>query len=217
MSDKILKGYGLTGSEEVADRLDFSVAGPSLVKEEVLRASYEAREIVRRARDEARLIAEQAAQTLARAERERETERQRGYEVGRQAGHQEVIEKLCALENRYEEVFERSEDDIVQMVMDIAEKVIGSELKKGAIVSVVKKTIGQAVGQKLVIHVSPADLLPLKKKEKELIKLLDVRQGIVLKEDETITAGGCLIETELGTIDARLEVQLEAIRKGLGL
>jgi flagellar biosynthesis/type III secretory pathway protein FliH len=33
--------------------------------------------------------------------------------------------------------------------------------------------------------------------------------------DETITPGGCVVETELGTVDGRLETRLDALRRAL--
>ena len=57
----------------------------------------------------------------------------------------------------------------------------------------------------------------LKEHEKDLLTVIDQTQSISVKEDEEIPAGGCIVETELGTVDARLETQLRAIKKALGL
>jgi flagellar biosynthesis/type III secretory pathway protein FliH len=38
-----------------------------------------------------------------------------------------------------------------------------------------------------------------------------------IKEDEQIPPGGCVVETEMGAVDARLETQMTAIKKALGL
>lgn len=219
MTQKILKGMDLTeAGARHSDELEFSpVARGGLVKQEVLEAYLEARDILHKAREEAQKIKEQAAQTLARAEQEREEQRQLGFAEGQQEGLDELTEKLFELEGVREEMLSKSEGDMVQMVMEIAEKVIGKELKRGAIVSIVKKSIQESVGQKVIIHVHPADLVVLKKKEKELLKVLEGRQGMTLRADETMIPGGCMIETEVGTIDARLEIQIGAIRKALGL
>ncbi len=219
MTHNILKGMDLTESgARRSDELEFSAtAHGGLVKREVLDAHLESRDILNRAREEARKIKEQTEQTLARAEQEREEQRQLGFAEGHQEGLDELTEKVFELEGVREEMLAKSEGDMVQMVMEIAEKVIGKELKRGAIVSIVKKSIQESVGQKVVIHVHPADLAVLKKKEKELLKVLEGRQGMTLRADETLIPGGCMIETEVGTIDARLEVQIGAIRKALRL
>ena len=110
-----------------------------------------------------------------------------------------------------------AEPQIIRMVMDIAEKVIGRQIEKGAIVDVVKNAISQAAGRKIVVRVHPADVPMIREREKDLFASLDQNQSVSVKEDEEIPPGGCIVETEMGTVDARLETQLNAIKKALGL
>jgi flagellar biosynthesis/type III secretory pathway protein FliH len=35
--------------------------------------------------------------------------------------------------------------------------------------------------------------------------------------DPALTRGGCVVDTELGTVDARLETRLDALARALGL
>ena len=42
-----------------------------------------------------------------------------------------------------------------------------------------------------------------------------VEVGIEVVEVATLSRGGCIVETELGTLDARLEVRFEALAKAL--
>ncbi|MBI3540905.1 MAG: hypothetical protein HY073_02035, partial [Deltaproteobacteria bacterium] len=154
---------------------------------------------------------------LLQAKLEKEEEKKKGYETGREEGLLTLSEKILEVGQAKEKIFQEAEPQIIQMVMEIAEKVIGRALKKGAIVDVVKSTMAQAVGQKVVVRVHPSDLEVLKEKESDLLMALNQNQTLAVKGDESITAGGCIIETEAGVVDARLEVQLKAIRKALGL
>jgi len=40
---------------------------------------------------------------------------------------------------------------------------------------------------------------------------------LVFREDDTVKVGGCVVETDIGTIDAQLDTQLNAIKKALAL
>jgi flagellar biosynthesis/type III secretory pathway protein FliH len=43
----------------------------------------------------------------------------------------------------------------------------------------------------------------------------DNHDGLRLEEDETILPGGCLIETQLGDVDARIDRQIKIIEEML--
>jgi flagellar biosynthesis/type III secretory pathway protein FliH len=212
----------MTAVAKVIKRIDFDpefepVLFSPVIEREVLDGLQKARKMIERARAEAARIRKNARGVLAEAQVEREEERRRGFEEGRQEGLAELTEKIVGAGEAHEKVLREAEPEIVRMVMEIAEKVIGRELKKGAVVDVVKKAVAQAVGQKIAVRVHPSDASVLKEKEAELMEVLDQTQSIVVKEDETVPPGGCLVESELGTVDARLETQLKGIRKALGL
>ncbi len=193
------------------------VAGSLVVPERVLLAIEKERIILRRAQEEALQIKARAQEILASAETEREEERQRGYEDGHEEAIAEYAERMIQASRAEERVMTESEPQLVKMVMDIAEKVIGRELEKGAVVDVVRKTIQDAVGKKVTVRVHPDDYVVLKEKESQLFSVLDQTRSISVREDESIERGGCIVETELGVVDARLSTQLSAIRKALGL
>lgn len=188
-----------------------------VIKHQLLTGLEQEKLILQRAQDEAREIRRRASEVLEQAEREREEERKRGYEEGREEGLGEFSEKVMEAGHAKEKVLREAEPEIVRMVMDIAEKVIGREIKKGAVVDVVRKAIRESVGQKIVVRVNTLDMEVIRGKEAELLAELDKVHSLSVREDETVPLGGCIIETELGTVDARLEVQLAAIRKALGL
>lgn len=199
---KIIKGEG-----SFFDPTLLGVGNRGVVPLEDILASDRAREILRQAREEAGRIREQAKKILAEAIEEKEAERNSGFEEGHQEGLAQLTERLVTLEQEREELLKQQEKEIVEMVLAIAKKVVARELKKGAIADLVRQAISQAVGDRVVVRIHPDD--------KE--KLGEVGSKLTLHLDETITPGGCLVETELGTVDARLETQWKAIQKALGL
>ncbi len=207
---------------KIIKRIDFDpefdpIHLPPVVGREVLDSLEQAKKIIGAARSEAATIRRQSHETLAKAEKEREEERRMGRDEGYEEGLGELSEKILEAGVAKEKVMKEAEPEIVRMVMEIAEKVIGREMERGGIVPLVKKAIGQAVGRKIQIRVHPHDYETLKGHEADLVSALDQTQSITLKEDEEIPAGGCVLESELGTVDAKLETQLKAIRKVLGL
>lgn len=192
------------------------VVGP-ILKNRVMTAFEEAKGIILTARSEATRLRAQAEATRQQAVVEKEAERERGFQQGLQAGLAELSEKILEAEFGREKILNEAEPQIIRMVMDIAEKVIGREVEKGAIVDIVKQAISQAVGRKVTVRINPQDVPAMKEREKDLMTALDGTQSVSIKEDETIPPGGCVVETEKGAVDARLETQLEAIKKALGL
>lgn len=76
--------------------------------------------------------------------------------------------------------------------------------------SVVEDACRQAVDQvararRIAVHVNPADAEGLGA----------IAAPVEIVPDAAVTAGGCVVETDLGTVDGRLETRLEALRAAL--
>jgi flagellar assembly protein FliH len=108
---------------------------------------------------------------------------------------------------------------MIKLIFAIAEKIIGREFSESdkAIMNVIRLAVSDAVGEKITIRLNPKDHENIKKNEKELYEQIESGKTLIFREDETIKPGGCTVETEIGTIDAQLETQLNAIKKALGL
>jgi len=104
-------------------------------------------------------------------------------------------------------------------VMMISEKVIGKMVRENedTIKSIVRQAVDSSLGERITVRLNPEDYKTVTNDELEFKDILDRTKRIFFKEDDSITKGGCIVETEVGTIDARLETQLKAIRKALEL
>lgn len=208
----IIKGNGDLDIFEPA-LLDLSSVGP-IIPGELIQAREEARNIIQKARDEAEIIRKRAERVLIEAVEEKKQEKLRGFEEGRQEGLSELTERIVQAEAERERILASQESELIQMVMEIAQKIVSRELEKGAIFDMVREAVDKAVGDRVVVKVHPTDKKRLE--EKDLRSFVDSARVLKIQEDATITPGGCLVETELGTVDARLETQWFAIRKALG-
>jgi flagellar biosynthesis/type III secretory pathway protein FliH len=66
-----------------------------------------------------------------------------------------------------------------------------------------------------MVRLHPEDYRRLQENGDEFREVIDRTRRLNFREDETIARGGCVLETEVGTIDAQLETQMAAIRKAL--
>ena len=58
---------------------------------------------------------------------------------------------------------------------------------------------------------SPADLRFINESRYPLAELIGNIDNVSLEAEENIQSGGCIIETDLGEIDARIENQIQAV------
>jgi flagellar assembly protein FliH len=113
---------------------------------------------------------------------------------------------------------QNSRDDMLRLVMAIAEQVIHRE------VSVHTDIINQVIADALQasvrtdhyrIKVNPADLAAVNEHKPLFLTSISGLKNLMVEADAAVIAGGCKIESDLGEVDATLETQLAAIRRAL--
>lgn len=228
MIKKVLKSKDLSKSMDLSEKVrstattskvDLIPDEGGVINKKVLDAKGRANTIIDDAEKESRKIKENAESILSQVHTEMEKAREKGYAEGKEEGAAAFVEQVVAFEKMKEEFYEKAEQNIIRLVMDISEKVIGRIVNESgeAIKAVVRQALDSAIGDRLQIAVNPEDYKIIKQAENEFRDSLDRTKRLVIKEDENIERGGCIVETEVGTIDARLETQLKAIRKALEL
>jgi type III secretion protein L len=187
-----------------------SLAPGGIIKQPVIAARVEAKELLAQAANEALTIIQQAEQ---RAHQVREEAYQEGY----RAGFAEFNQRLLDANERYDRALADAEPDILRLAVKIAKKIIGREIESdpATVAEIVKTALGYAErSQPLTLRVNPADLPALQTCRNQLEQSAGAR-AIGLIADPGVSIGGCVIETESGTIDARLETQLRVLEAGL--
>lgn len=190
-----------------------------VVNRKTLAATEKADGIIQEAEAAAERLRHDAAKILGEVEGVREQARQEGLALGRQEGFAEASEFAVKLETIKEKFYANAEGDIIALVMEIAEKVIGKMVleHRDAILAIIRQAIESSLGDRLTIRLNPDDYKAIHEHTNELRELVDRSKRLVFKEDDSISQGGCVVETEVGVIDAQLETQLRAIRKALEL
>lgn len=213
MSGKILKGL----AKDQTTAAPWLVEG-GVVRKQDLAAQGRAQKILAEAQAEAAKITEEAKALQARVEREMEAAKARGYQEGKAAALEEFAEQIAAVKKLKEKFLAEAEPEIIQLVLNIAEKVLGEITGRyeAAIAAVVQKALERSLGDRIVVRLHPEDWQRIQTEEPGLKEKLDKTKHLHFKEDETIQRGGCIVETEVGTIDAQLGTQLRAVTKAFG-
>lgn len=150
---------------------------------------------------------------------------QKGYEEGLKSGFDETKDVRDQAQNVLDEAHRASreyiknqKDEIVNLAISIAEKIIGYEAdtKDEAIENIVKKSIESVIYKKSIkIWVNPLDYATLDCRMNEILEQTNDEAIVTLLKDEAIKRGGCKIETEVSSVDATIDTQLTKIKEAL--
>ncbi len=186
------------------------VRGSNVVKNQIVNARETAAQIV--------ADAEYYAENLRReAENEAANLRSEAYRAGTDQALSEFELNLIEIREIREKVWRDTEQDLLRLSVRLAEKILGREIRNDdhAIASIVSTALQNARGlEKLTIRVNPHDL-PVVEQELENFKTSGRRAFLNFAADPRVSSGGCLIESEVGTIDAQLETQLRVLERAL--
>jgi flagellar assembly protein FliH len=142
-----------------------------------------------------------------------------GFEAGLQRGAAAYTEQIDELANvvasarsALESGIAGTEDVMVEIAFEAVCKILGDAVGDSAGVVAVVREILRTVHERerLVVRVSPAQHEILLQHRGQLLKGED-GMTIDFVADERVTLGGCLVETTGGTLDGRLETQLQRL------
>ena len=144
-----------------------------------------------------------------------------GLEKGKQAVAAElesVIQKLrrayMDIEKYRKTLYQQAEKETVELALAVARKIIGQEiaLDRQIVLNVVKGALDKVIDHdKVKIRINPQDLDTVQTALFEFIPHVDKLENVNFESDAAITPGGCVVETNFGTVDARIENQLDQI------
>ena len=161
------------------------------------------------------------------AETARELGRQRGLREGRLTGIDEAkrdftteFDRIRSITDKLQKVVESGnvglEDMAVAIAFEAVCKVLGKSMATyDGIQALVREAASHVRGsKKVVVRLHKSDLAILKNAG-ALDGQLPSGAKVSWVADKSVDLGGCLIETDVGELDARLETQLERLRMAL--
>jgi flagellar assembly protein FliH len=199
-----------------------------MVMELLQKARDEARDIITNAREEAQVIKMQADEEAHVA---RQKAHKEAYEEGLRQAQQEIegdrqaaIQQSQALLEEARQlklkVFRSYEADMVRLVMAMVKKVIAGELKTNPdiIINILQEAIDFLDRpDNITVYVNPQELENILEVMNKGY-LTDIGSNNInmdIKADGRISPGGCLLESDAGSVDAQLETRIVSVNNAI--
>lgn len=197
-----------------------------MVVEILEKAGIEAKNVIGEAEEEARQI-RMAAESEAELLRKKAEEE--GYKSGWDKAMEEAQQRLEQARQMSEDLIEQAhkerlsilsscESIIVRMALDIAEKIVEQEIKTNPdiITKLVQNIIDSMnTAETYKILVNPEDYVNLAAEIAERTFSPTGNDNIQLVADSSVSRGGCVVETDLGSVDARVETRMASLEEAL--
>ena len=114
----------------------------------------------------------------------------------------------------YEELLKGAEADAVKMIMTVAKKVIGKELTddpQNLLALIRDAFIHCSNKEQAILKVSANDFEYIHENKDKLLSMLEGVDSLEIKQDLSLPAGSCFVETSFGSIDAGIETRMRKI------
>ena len=149
-----------------------------------------------------------------------EAELRADWDARKEALRLEVDGVISQITAAREALWACQESEMVALTFDIAKQVVKTEVTQNP--EVVRAVIANAVRritdkENVRVRVSVADAPHVKEMRQEILELMDGLRHLEIVDDRRVGDGGCVIETNAGTIDAKIETQLSEIARALGV
>lgn len=192
-------------------------------REQILKSAREEAEmIIKEANYEAeRMISEIQNEAIENANAIIEEARQKGFEEGYsevKKQYEDLLQEAEFIKEHarveYKEVLESIESDAVNVVLDIARKVLGMEIStnKEVVLGLIKQAFEKCSSKEnVVLKVSNEDFDYVCDNKDIILGKIDGIGELDVKKDSSLRAGGCIVETAYGTIDASMETKFKKI------
>lgn len=150
---------------------------------------------------------------------------EKGFEEGKRQAERGLANVFKALRDAVEEltdlkghILRASEDDLLNLAVMIARKVIHQEIATDRLIlaKVVSAAVSNASDRdELVIRLNPEDHRLVSAHKHLYLNGCNDERLVELRADDVIAPGGCIVDTVMGEIDARTDSQVDEIFRRL--
>lgn len=196
---------------------------PQIDKEIIEEAERNAEEIIKKARAEAKKLIEEtklySQSAFAQAERDGFVKgKEEGFEAGREEMGNLIKEAKSVLQQamRERELLIRSiEPEIARLAIRIAEKIIQTqvEINEDIVVNMIRAAVEKVKQrEEVIIKVNQEDYEYVREKKDVFACMVEGLKTMEVVVDPGVERGGCIIETNLGNVDARINTQIQTVQ-----
>lgn len=188
-------------------RLDLGLApGTRIVRARELADWREAQAIVAEARAQAQAI-------IDTAQAAHEAERQRGYRDGQEQARLEQAEQMMENVSRTIDYFSQVEGRMVELVMQAVQKIVSDFDDNERVLITVRNVLAVVRNQKqMTLRLNPQQVETVKARIVELLAAYPGVGYLDIVPDTRLKPDACILESEIGLVEASLEGQLQALR-----
>ena len=142
-----------------------------------------------------------------------EAERKRGYADGREEALIDQAEKMIETVSRTVEYFAGVENEMVDLVMAAVRKVVDGFDDREKIMVVVRNALAVVRNQKqMTLRLNPAEVETVRAQINGLLAAYPGVGYLDIVADGRLSRGACILESEIGMVEASLEGQIQALR-----
>ena len=165
----------------------------------------------------------EAAQVRARTEGDaaalRAEAERAGFEAGKQAGLAQVSTLLLAARAQAERDLASAKDAAIVLARRMAERIVGRavELSPELMGEIVAEALAASRARKgtIVLRAHPDDLAAVENERPRWLARVAAGVDVRVVADPAVGRQGCVVETAIGRLDARLNTQLDALERAL--
>ncbi len=156
----------------------------------------------------------QAEEILQKAAKVYESKKQQGYDEGREISKQEQSEHMLKVVSRTIGYLSDVEKALAGILMSGIKKIIGEFDSDEMAVNLVRNALQHVRNEKQVtIRIPPSQFNMVKSRVNEILAEYKGVGFIDLVSDERLSTGDCIMESDIGVVDASVDLQLEALQK----
>lgn len=161
----------------------------------------------------------QAHAIVALAHEDAARVREGAREQGRAEGRAEAAARLVDLAIARDRMLGELQAQAVDVAMLAAARIVGDELsaRPERVADIVRPLLRRLRrARQVTLRVHPDDRAALESALPALARDTDLAGTVAIEADPALARGGCVVTSDAGVLDARLEVRLDALRDALG-
>ncbi len=129
---------------------------------------------------------------------------------------QKINDVIQRIENSLKELSPKIENVLLHFSLGVAEQIVRQEIATNPqiVLNVIKDGIRNILGvEKIKIRINPVDKNIIQESKISIQSISESLREIIFETDENVEAGGCIIESDIGNVDARIATQIEQVNK----
>ena len=191
--------------ELISEKIDIA-AGVKVIKAGDYSRYLEAEAIIAAAEKKAESIIQQAEAAY-------EAEKQRGFKEGIEQGKKEQSAALIDTLSKCEERYQQMAPELVEIVLTTVRQIMGQFDSRELTGKLVEQALQQHKCNRVVFRVHPDNVAALNKQLEAIRENHPDISYVSIEKDALVEKTGCILETDLGNVQADLDTQLEALQQ----